>query len=197
VEQLKFPKNLRPLQIVRNIKFNICEKISLAVIILIFASSFIISSATALSINVSQNLYDIKGNYKGWENKYGLYNEEIADGETFRWTGIDASEVVEKKGSKMIIPMKDAFPYDFMGEELPERFKEPLSVKIFVDNLMVKKVSLGRDKWTDVQIDIPDFTRDRFTLTLVFSRGWVPKEIGLNFDTREFGVRLGKYTFIE
>ncbi len=66
-----------------------------------------------------------------------------------------------------------------------------------MDNLLVKKVKLEYNRWTDVQIDIPDFTKDRFTLTLVLSRSWIPKEIGLNFDTRELGIRVGEYRFID
>ena len=188
LKQFKFKTKYRPLQICRRIKFGLGEKISLAVIALIFTSSLLISSATALSINVGQNLYDIKGNYRGWENNYGVYKEETIDNETFRWTSVDASEVVEKNGDKMIIPMKDAIPIE------PEK---PLTVKIFVDNLLVKKVNIEHNKWIDVQIDIPDFTRDRFTLTLVFSRSWSPKEIGLNPDTRELGIRVGEYRFID
>jgi len=197
VKQVKFQENLKPLQICRRIRFELYEKISLAIILLIFTSSLIISSVTTLSINVSQNLYDIKGNYKGWENKYGFYKEETIDGETFRWTSIDASEVVEKKGNKMIIPMKDAFPAEFIKDAALSSFKEHLSVKIFVDNLLVKKVTLEHDKWTDVKISIPDFTKDKFTLTLVFNRSWVPKEIGLTSDTRELGIRVGRYRFID
>jgi len=88
----------------------------------------------------------------------------------------------------MVIPMKDDIPVE------PEK---PLSVKIFVDNILVKKVNIEHDKWTDVQIDIPDFTKDRSTLTLVLSRSWIPKEIGLNPDTRELGIRVGEYRFID
>ncbi len=188
LKQIEFKKHLRPLQISRRLRFGIGEKISLAVIVLIFISSLAISSATTLSINVSQNLYDIKGNYKGWENNYGFYKEETIDNETFRWTSIDASEVVEKDGTKMIIPMKDAIPIE------PEK---SLLVNIFVNNLLVKKAELEHNKWTEVQIDIPDSTKDRFTLTLTFSQSWVPKEIGLNPDTRELGIQVGEYRFID
>ncbi len=188
IKQIGLKERFRPLQIHRRLKFGLGEKISLAVIALIFTFSLLISSATTLSINVSQNLYDIKGNYRGWENNYGFYKEETIGNETFRWTSIDASEVVEKNGTKMIIPMKDTIPIE------PEK---PLSVKIFVDNLLVKKVRLEHNKWTDVQIDIPDFTKDKITLTLTFSRSWSPKKIGLNPDTRELGIRVGEYRFIE
>jgi O-antigen ligase len=187
VKQAGFPHRSRPLQLSGSIRFDLCQKISLAVILIVFASSFIISSVTTLSLNVSQN-YRVERSYRGWENKYGLHKEETADGEIFRWTGIDASEVIESDASKMIIPMKDAIPVE------PE---EPLSVKIFVDNLLVKRAVLEYDEWTDVMIDIPEFARGRFTLTLIFSRGWVPRELGLTADTRELGIRMGEYRFIE
>ena len=141
-----------------------------------------------MSINVGQNLYNIGRNYEGWENNYGLHKEETINDETFRWTSVDASEVVEKNGTKMIIPMKDAISIE------PQK---PLMVNIFVDNLLVKKAELEHNKWTDVQIDIPDFAKDMFTLTLTFSRSWVPKEVGLTSDTRELGIRVGEYRFID
>jgi len=84
-----------------------------------------------------------------------------------------------------------------MKDTIPIEPEKPLSVKIFVDNLLVKKVNIEHDKWTDVQIDIPDFTKDKITLTLTFSRSWTPKEIGLNPDTRELGIRVGEYRFID
>jgi len=61
----------------------------------------------------------------------------------------------------------------------------------------VKKVTLEYNKWTDVQIDIPGFAKDRFTLTLTLSRSLIPKEIGLNFDTRELGIQVGEYRFVD
>ena len=155
---------------------------------LVFVTSFFISSFTSLSINAGQNLYDTKGNYKGWENKYGFYNEEIIDNKTIRWTSIDASESVEKKGNKMILSFKDAIPVET---------GKPVAVKIFVDNLLVERAMLEHDKWTDVLIDIPGFTGDRFTLTIVLSRSWVPKKMGLSQDTRELGVQAGEYRFID
>jgi len=188
IKQVEFKKQLRPLRIRGNFRFGISESISLAAVALIFTFSLFFVSITTLSINVGQNLYDIKGNYKGWQNNYGFYGVETIDNESFRWTGIDASEVVERKGDKMIIPMKDAIPIESA---------EPLSANIFMDNILVKKVKLEHNVWTDIEIDIPDFTRDRFTLTLAFSRSWIPRELGLNPDTRELGIRIGKYRFID
>jgi len=188
LKQVGFKEQLKPLQICRKIKFGLGEKISLTVVLLIFISSMFIGSVTTLSINVSQNMYNIEGNYAGWENSYGFFKEETINDETFRWTGIDASEVVEKRGTKMIISMKDAIPIE------PQK---PLSVNIFVNNQLVEKTKLEHNKWTDVTIDIPDSARDNFTLTLAFSRSWVPKELGYTPDTRELGARVGEYRFID
>lgn len=188
VKQVRIDKQFKPLQICEKIRFGLREKISLSVILIIFISSMTFSSVTALSVNVGQNLYDIKGNYKGWENSYGFYKVETVEDETFRWTGIDASEVVEKNGDKMIIPIKDAIPIES---------RKPLAVNIFVNNRLVKKTKLENNKWTDVVIDIPDSARDHFTLTLAFSRSWVPKELGYTPDTRELSAMVGEYRFIE
>jgi len=188
LKQTGFKEELKPLRICRSIRFDIGEKVALSVIVLVFISSMLISSLTSMSINVGQNLYDKKGNYKGWENSYGFYKVETIEDETFRWAGIDASEVVEKKGDRMIIPIKDAIPIE------PQK---PLLVNVFVNNCLVEKIRLEHNKWIDVVIDIPDSTRDHFTLTLTFSRSWVPKELGLTPDSRELGARIGEYRFID
>lgn len=161
-------------------------KLVYSIFIIIFIFSFVLSSIRSLSINYKQ--VEFNWSDKGWENNYGFYKEETIGNETFRWTSIDASEVVEKNGTKMIIPMKDTIPIE------PEK---PLSVKIFVDNILVKKVNIKHNIWTDVEIDMPDFDRDRFTLTLAFSRSWIPRELDLNPDTRELGIRIGEYRFID
>jgi len=67
--------------------------------------------------------------------------------------------------------------------------------------LLVKKIKLEDDSWYNLKLDIPKFTgsiySNRFTLTIVVSRAWVPKEVGFNNDTRELGVRVGEYRFID
>jgi len=170
------------------IKFDLAGKISLAVIIVIFTTSFFVSSATTLSINVQQNLYDKKQNFKGWENKYGFYNEEVLEGKKIRWIGIDASEVMDKDGSVMIIPMRDGNP---AGHKIPT------FVRIYVDNILVKVVMLRRGLWYDVKFNIPDVARDKFTLTISVSRSWIPKKLGINNDTRELGIMVGEIKFLK
>jgi len=188
VMQKKFEPSLRQMRISNKIRFDFIEKISLAAVILIFTSSFVFSSVTGLSININQNLYDRKGTYIGWENKYGFYEEETIDGEKFRWVSIDASEVVEKKGEVMVIPIMDA---------IPEKPEKPLEVKVYINNFMAAREVIEHEYWTDVRVEIPEVSGDRFTLTLVFNRGWSPKEMGLNPDTRQLAASVKKYMFVE
>ncbi|GAI45474.1 unnamed protein product, partial [marine sediment metagenome] len=119
------------LNIVNRIRLGLKQRISLILIILIFSGSFFISSWTSLSVNVRQNLV-------GWENKYGFYKVETIDGETFRWISIDAGEVIENKGKKLIVPVKDADP---AGHLLP------LFIRFFIDNNLVKVVRISDKQW--------------------------------------------------
>ena len=161
------------------IHFNLGQSISFIAVILIFSSLFFTASWYKLSINNEQIIY-------GWENVYGFNKVESYQKVKMRWIGPDASEVINKKSSVMMIPIRDVIPAEYYT---------PLYVKIFVDNYLVKKVKLDYDKWQEVEIRIPNFARDKFTLTFSLSRTWIPKEVKLNNDTRELGVMIGKYQF--
>ena len=173
-----------PLMLSNRIYFNIGQRISLVIIVLIFTGSFLISSFTDLSITANQNR-------DNWNNNYGFYDVDNDQGKKVRWTAADASEVLEKKGSVMIIPLKDAYPI---------KNAEPNIVKLYIDNLLVKKIKLEDDSWYNLKLDIPKFAGNvfgnRFTLTIVTSRSWVPKKLGLNNDTRLLGIMVGEITFI-
>ena len=169
------------LNIVNRIKLDLKQRISLILIILIFFGSFFISSWTSLSINVRQNLV-------GWENKYGFYKVETIDGETFRWISIDASEVIENKGKKLIVPVKDADP---AGHLLP------LFIRFFIDNKLVKVVRISDEQWHKIEIDLSGYSKENLTFTLSCSRSWIPKEQGLSNDTRELGVMVGEFEFLK
>ncbi len=188
IEQIKSQGNIKILSINNHIRFNLREKLSIIVILFIFFSVFLFNSLTTLSINVNQNLYDIKGNYVGWQNNYGFFGEEVSEEGTFSWVAHDASMVFEKKGEKLNFSLKDAYP------EYPD---EKLSVKIFVNNLLVEKTALDYNEWKNIEIEIPRMVKKHFTLTLVFNRGWSPKELGINNDTRVFGGQIKKITFTD
>ncbi len=165
----------------RGFGFDFTKKISLAVVLLIFTVSFFTSSFTGLSINVKQNLY-------GWENKYGFYKEETINDETFRWASVDASEVIEKRGTKLVVSIKDVDP---AGHLLP------LFIRFFIDNKLVKVVKINDKQWHDIEIDLSRYSKENLTFTLSCSRSWIPKERGLSNDTRELGVMVGEFEFLK
>lgn len=169
------------LSIVNRIRLELKQRISLILIILIFSGSFFISSWTSLSVNVRQNLV-------GWENKYGFYSEETIEGRKIKWTAIDAIQVIEKRGEKLIVLVKDSDP---AGHLLP------LFIRFFIDNKLVKVVKISDKEWHAIEIDLSEYSKEKFTFTLSCSRSWVPKERGLSNDTRELGVMTGEFRFLE
>lgn len=175
-----------PLVLSGNLRFSLRQKISLPLILLIFLSSYIISSVTTLSIYAKQDR-------NNEENHYGFYGYDKLEDKNVRWTSIDASEVIKKEGNVLIIPIQDGYPKEkyIKIKEPPE----PLVVTIYIDNLMVERIKLEDDSWYNMRINIPFFTNKKFTLTLVMNRSWVPEELGLNNDTRELGARVGEYKF--
>jgi len=179
---IKQRKNYEPaLYITQRNNFSIKQRVSFIIIITIFTYSMFAASWTGLSINIKQNIY-------GWENKYGLYNFEIMDGSSFRWSGIDGSEVIENNRSKLMIPIKDSDPVE-------HRF--PLFIRFFIDNKLVKMVKIPDKGWHEIELDLSGFSGDKLTFTMSCSRSWTPKERGINSDTRELGVMVGEFQFIE
>lgn len=169
------------LDIVRHVRLDLKQKISLIFIILVFFTSFLIASMTDLSINIRQNLV-------GWENNYGFYKEEPFEGMNIRWAEIDASEVIENHGGSLIVPVKDLDP---AGHLLP------LFIRFFIDNKLVKVVKISDKDWHDIELDLSGYSKEKLTFTMSCSRNWVPKERGLTGDTRELGIMTGKFEFSE
>jgi len=170
-----------PLWLSDRLNLSLRQKISLAVIALVFAGSLLASSLADLSIAATQD-------EENWSNNYGFYDVAKMEGKKYRWIAADASEVLDKEGTELMIPVQDGYP----GEN-----KEPVVIKFYIDNLLVKKIKVEDDSWYNVNLKIPKFVNTRFTLTIVNSRTWVPKEVGLNNDTRELGIRVGEYKFIK
>ena len=172
------------INITNKLRFNLVSKVSFIFITTVFAFSFFISSITTLSINVNQNSYNRWGEYKGWENYYGFYNTETSGDREYRLAKMDASEVLEKQGNLLIVPMGDTYPFD-------DRL--PLIVRIYVDNALVRIVKLNDKIWHDIEVEIPDYTKGHFTITFVSSRSWVPSEYGQFADKRENALVIGQY----
>ena len=182
----------KPLILDNNLKFTLGQKISLVLLILIFFSSYTINSLTSLSIASAQDRGVFDNGKQQSRAVYGFYKYEKVNQKKVRWTSIDASEVLMKKGNVLIIPIQDAYPKINQKSIKPPK---PLIVKIYIDNLLVKTIKLENNLWYDVKVMIPNFTISKFTLTLVMNRDWVPQAIGLNQDTRGLGARVGEYKF--
>jgi O-antigen ligase len=170
-----------PLHLSNKLNFSLRQKISLIIIALVFAGSLLTSSLTDLSIAATQD-------EENWSNNYGFSTGAKMQGKKYRWTAADASEVLNKEGTELIIPVQDGYP----GEN-----KKPIVIKFYIDNLLVKKIKIEDDSLYNVNLKIPKFVNTRFTLTIVNSRTWVPKELGVNKDTRKLGIRVGEYKFIK
>lgn len=163
------------------IRKNILEKVFFIFILIIFLANLLLSSFGELSTNIKQVIYR-------WENKYGFYQEINIDGEECRLTSIDASEVLEKKGSKITLPIKALNP---------DIKSNPLYVKIYINNYLIKTIKFDDYKWHDVIIDLKSVERNKFTLTVVCSRSWIPSEWGFSSSKKELGVLIGQEKFIK
>jgi len=160
-------------------RFDIAQRISVMVIILIFSTSLLTSSFTSLSINVKQDIFE-------WGNSYGFYRVETADDRSYRWTSIDASEVIEKQGRIMIVTLRAGNP---------DIYEDDIFVRFYIDNSLVKIVKLKDNNWHDIMMNIPDTDRKKMTFTVSVSRSWIPKEWKVTADSRELGVMIGEIRF--
>jgi len=176
----KFPGVLENKNNSKN-RFDIAQRISLMVIILIFSTSLLTGSFTSLSINVKQDLCS-------WENSYGFYEEESTNSRSYRWTNIDASEVIDRQGRVMIVPLRAGNP---------DIYEDDIFVRFYIDNFLVKIVRLKDDNWRDIRINIPDTGRKNMTFTVSASRSWSPKEWKISTDSRELGVMIGEIRFTD
>ena len=93
-----------------------------------------------------------------------------------------------RKGNALNIPVRDGIPIDR---------KIPLFIRNYIDNLLVKLVKIDSSFWQNIKVEIPKFTKEKFTLTISSSSSWTPKELGINKDTREIGIMIGEIEFLK
>ena len=163
------------------IRFDTASVISIVFILVVFTATLSYSSVTDLSINYKQAQYS-------YENDYGFYGEEFEDGGSFQWIAKDASVVLTRGGSKIIIPVKSVSPADY---------KIPNFIRIYIDSTLVKIIRVRDDNWHDIEIDLNNFMKKRITVTISMNQSWVPKDYGISNDTRELGIKVGKIRFEE
>lgn len=164
-----------------NTGFSLTQRISFIAIILIFTGSFLNNSFSSLSINGKQDIYS-------WENNYGFYDDELIDGKKYRWTNIDASEVIKKEGRIMIIPLRAGNP---------DIYEDDIFVRLYIDNSLVRILRLKDDNWHDIKINISDIDEINITFTISMSRSWSPKGYNMSNDTRDLGVMIGEIRFMD
>ena len=122
----------------------------------------------------------------GIENTYGFYGTEDYGRKGPRWIGIDAHINIKKEKAFLSIPFK---------AKNPDITSNPLFVKVFLDNKLLIKLKLADSSWHQIKFKLPVNDMSRISITYVCSRTWVPKEWGLNDDTRELGVSVGQAEF--
>jgi len=62
---------------------------------------------------------------------------------------------------------------------------------------LIKTIKFDDYKWHDVIIDLKSVERNKFTLTVVCSRSWIPREWGFSSSKKELGVLIGQEKFIK
>jgi O-antigen ligase len=158
-----------------------------AAIILIFTFSGIISLFGRTSIFIKQDYFNWPGVWGA--NTAGLYLPEGYGKDSPRYTEADMTICLEKKASKISFALK---------AQNPDLNEDPLYVKIYFDYNLITTLKLTDKNWHQYKIKIPDNKMKSFTLTIVNSRTFVPKDWGINDDSRKLGVLLfGNLEFTE
>ena len=165
---------------------NFIQKISLIVIILIFTFNLLQASYNGLSIYTKQDKsgwVDVKNG-----NSFGFYTIEGGSRNGPRFTGSDAGLSLKKEGDILTFALK---------AKNPDIVSKPLYVKIFLDYKLLKEIKLNDDQWHKLTIDLKEDNLRNITITLVSSRTWIPKEFGINSDTRKLGVMVSSIEFLK
>ena len=170
----------------RFLGMNFVQKISLIIIILIFAFNLLQSSYNDLSIYSKQDK-------SGWvdvesENSFGFYSTEDGSRNGPRFTGSDAGLALKKEGNILTFALK---------ARNPDITSRPLYVKIFLDYKLLTELKLNDDLWHKLSINLKEDGLRNITLTLINSRTWVPEEFGVSTDSRELGVMVSSMEFLK
>jgi len=160
--------------------------LGIIIIVFIFTFNFIISSLGPLSIYLKQDLY--KWPSFQASNTFGFNLPQGYGDDSPRFTEADAGFCLEKKGSILTFSLK---------AQNPDIETNPLFVKIYTDYKLFTTIKLNDAMWHKYKFKIPQNGMDCFTITLINSRTFVPKEWGINDDTRKLGVMFGDLGFLE
>jgi len=170
----------------KDISFNLIKALSFITILFIFTFNGILSAFGNTSIYIKQDYFNWPAVWGA--NTAGFYLPEGYGKDSPRFTEKDMTICLEKKASKLSFALK---------AQNPDIDKNPLYVKIYFDYKLVTTVKLKDKNWHKYTIKIPQNGLKSLTLTIINSRTFVPKEWGVNEDTRELGVMFGELGFTD
>ena len=159
--------------------------LGIIIIVFIFTFNFVASSLGPLSIYMKQDIF--KWPTVWGANTFGFNLPQGYGEDSPRFTEADAGFCLEKKGSILIFALK---------AQNPDINTNPLFVKIYMDYKLFTTVKLNDAMWHKYKLKIPQNGMDCFTITLINSRTWSPKDWGDSNDDRDFGVMFGDLGFI-
>ena len=160
-------------------------KIAGIVSIVVFGASLLWNSAHSLSINSRTERF-------GWRQDFGFYQEEKDDrGRFFRWAKKSCGITIEKTGTELVIPIIASHP-DI--ENKPVEVKIYSADKYFRKQKLLRKITLNRRGWIDVELSTSGLSAGKFQLIFETSRAWLPLKLGVP-DPRRLAIGLGDEWF--
>lgn len=170
----------------KDIKMNLIRTLSIIIILFIFIFNGILSLFSTISIYIKQDYFNWPAVWGA--NTMGLYLPEGYGKDSPRFTEKDMTICLEKKASKLSFALK---------AQNPDITENPLYVKIYFDYKLITIAKFTDKNWHKYTIKIPQNGLKSLTLTIINSRTFVPKEWGINDDTRELGVLFGDLEFVD
>jgi len=114
----------------------------------------------------------------GGEQPIGVYEREEENGINYYWTQGQASFPVKGPVSKLSFSV---LPNSSVSTS-------PVEAQLFWNDMPLKRLSLDRLQWKQVDLDVPDSSDGELTIRV--SRTANPKRMGQSMDVRELGVRV-------
>ena len=170
----------------RVILISFLNTLGIIMIAFIFTFNLVVSAFGPLSIYIKQDIF--KWPTSLGANTFGFNLPQGYGEDSPRFTEADAGFCLEKKGSILTFSLK---------AQNPDIEINPLFVKIYMDYKLFTIIKLNDAVWHKYKFKLPQNGMDYFTVTLVNSRIFVPKEWGINEDTRELGVMFTDLGFID
>lgn len=118
------------------------------------------------------------------EDRIGFYDWETWNNQfRFRWTKKRASMHLEARSDMFEIPILALHP---------DIKKNPVTVKIYWDDLLLEEVTFNQNRWIKVKLNLQEVSKGNGIITFDVSRTWNPKIFKVSEDNRDLGVAVGE-----